>query len=121
MAAGSLNLKVSKADFEQRIEVIAQKISNLDSVIQQYREAKANLDQFVEEGDSTYEQWIERIDANVTACGKAKAALMESKASLEKTVEQMEGMSGQLRETIASATEEAKSTVEAAIKIAPLL
>lgn len=121
MAAGSLNLKVSKADFENALEKVVTKISNLDGVISSYNEAKANLDQFVQEGDSSYEAWIARIDENIKAAGKAKAALMETKASLEKTVEQMTDVTSQVSQVVVSATEAAKSTVEAAIKVAPLL
>ena len=121
MALGKLNLKVSKLDFIQRIETITLKMAKLDDVIQRYGVAKKNLDQFVEEGDSTYEQWCERIDANVNACKAARTSLDETKVSLEKTVELMEGMSEQVKETVSSATEAAESTVKAAIKVSAIL
>lgn len=121
MAKGSLNLKVSKADFVQRIELVDNKMKALDDVIQRYGEARKNLDQFVEQGDSTYEAWLDRIDANVDACKRAKASLQETKLSLEKTVEQMEGMSSQLKETISAGAEAASSVVKTTIKVASVL
>ena len=121
MAKGSLNLHVSKQDFITRIETINQKMTALKDVIDRYNNAKANLDQFVEEGDSTYEEWVRRIDINIENCGKAYASLQESKQSLEKTVEQMEGMGAQLKETVSSATEAAQSTIDATLKVASIL
>ena len=121
MAKGSLNLHVSKQDFITRIETINQKMSALKDVIDRYNNAKANLDQFVEEGDSTYEEWVRRIDINIENCGKAYASLQESKQSLEKTVEQMEGMTSQIKETISSATEAAVNVVKTTLKVETLL
>lgn len=121
MALGSLNLRVSKADFENRISQIESKMSALQDVIQRYGEAKSNLDQFIEEGDSNYEAMCERIDANVNAAKKAWTSLQQTKVELERTVSQMEGMGEQIKKTIESATEATTSAVSTAIKVAPLL
>lgn len=121
MALGSLNLHVSASDFTARIDKINQKMTMLQDVIERYNQAKANLDQFVEEGDSNYQQWIERIDVNISNCRKAYASLQESKQSLEKTVEQMEGLSSQVKQTVTSASEAAKSTVDTALKASEVL
>jgi len=121
MAKGSLNLFVSKEDFVNRIDLVQQKMSRLEDVISRYNDAKANLDQFVDERDSTFEQWVQRIDINIENCKKAWTSLQETKQSLEKTVEQMEGMSSQLKQTVTDATEAAKSTIEAKLKVASIL
>ena len=121
MALGSLNLRVSKQDFLERINVLEIRMSCLQDVITRYGEAKSNLDQFIESGDDNYQNMIARIDENVMAAKKAWTALQETKASLEKTVDQMEGMSAKIGETIQNATEAAKSTVEAAIKVNSVL
>ncbi len=121
MALGALNLKVSKKDFELKIEEIDSCMGKLDDVIRRYGDAKRDLDNFVSSNDSTYEQWCERIDKNVEACGKAKASLNETKLTLQKTVEQMEGFSSEVGETIQAATEATKQAVDAAIKIGPML
>ena len=121
MALGSLNLRVSKQDFINRINTIELKMQNLQDVIQRYGEAKSNLDQFIEDGDSNYEAMIERIDLNISAAKKSWTALQEMKQTLEKTVEQMEGMSAQIERTIQSGTEAAESTIKAAIKVQSVL
>ena len=121
MATGQANLKVDKQTFENKIADIERKIAALDDVISRYRTAKTNLDQFVKPEDSSYEEWVKRIDENINACGKAKAALNESKATLQKTVDQMDNLNKEIQETVSSATEAAKSSIDAAIKIAPLL
>lgn len=121
MALGSLNLKVSKKDFEDRIVVIEGRMAQLMDVVERYNQAKVNLDQFIEGGDSNYEAMVARIDVNIVAAKKAYAALSETKASLQETVNLMEGMSTEVKETITSAVEATKSTVNAAIKVADLL
>ena len=121
MALGSLNLKVSKQDFLNRIDAIQAKMDRLSDVIQKYRDLKTNLDQFVEPEDNSYEVWVARIDEHINAAGRAKAALNESKKTLQQTVDQMDEFGNVVKQTVSSATEATKSTVEAAIKIAPLL
>lgn len=121
MALGSLNLKVSKSDFEQRINVVEIRMAQLVDVVERYNQAKANLDQFIESGDSAYEAMIERIDVNIKAAKKAHAALVETKASLQETVNLMEGLSTEMKETISSATEAASNVVNTAVQVAELL
>ena len=121
MAKGSLNLKVSKGDFENRIQIIEVRMAVLEDVINRYGTAKQNLDQFIESGDSNYEAMCQRIDANVTAAKKAHAALNETKLELQATVDKMEGMSDKVKGTIVEAVDATLSTVEAAIKIDSIL
>lgn len=121
MALGSLNLKVSKSDFEERINVVEGRMAQLMDVIERYNRAKQNLDQFIESGDDNYEAMLQRIDVNITAAKKSHAALAETKASLQETVNLMEGMSKEVKETITAGVEAATSTINAAIKVADLL
>lgn len=121
MADDRVRIFVSQQDFETRINDIGTKMAALQDVINKYNNAKANLSQFIEEGDSSYEDMVARIDVNVSAAKKAYTALQEVKAELERTVQQMEGMGQQIKETISSGTEAAKSTVEAAIKVSSVL
>ena len=116
-----VSLKVSKEDFQRNVDKLVEKIAKLDDIIQRYGQAKNNLTQFVEEGDSSYQSWCERIDVNVNACRASKVALEEQKAVLEKTIEEMEGMGGQLKSTLESAKDAAVSTVKAAIKVEGIL
>lgn len=121
MALGSLNLKVSKSDFEQRITIVEGRMAQLMDVIERYGRAKANADQVIESGDSNYEDMLKLIDENIKAARKAYASLVETKATLQETVNLMEGMSHEVKETISAAADATASTVEAAIKISALL
>lgn len=117
MALEKLNLKVSKADFERKIQEASDRIVDLENIIERYGEAKKNLTQFVESNDSTYASWCERIELNITNCRKAKVALQESKATLEETVKQMDEMSGQMKEMVDSASEAARQVINTAIDV----
>ena len=121
MALGSLNLKVSQSDFETRVGLIEEKMSKLQDVIESYGRAKENLDQFIEGGDSTYDAMLERIDVNITAARKSYAALQATKVSLQETITQMEGMSGEVKNTIEDATGAVGSVINAAFKIEDVL
>jgi methyl-accepting chemotaxis protein len=121
MALGSLNLKVSKKDFEDRILVVQGRMDQLMNVIDRYGEAKKNLDQFIESGDSNYDAMLERIEENIKTARAAHTGLAETKATLQETVTLMEGMGAEVRETITSATEATVSTVKAVIKVQELL
>lgn len=121
MALGSLNLRVSKSDFNNRITTIESKMQQLQDVIQKYGDAKNNLDQFIAEGDSTYESMIENIDANIDAAKKAWTTLQEMKKTLSITVEQMEGTSTQVERLFQTATETVKNVVGTALKVQSVL
>lgn len=121
MALGSLNLKVSKSDFEQRITVVEGRMAQLMDVIERYNRAKANLDQFIESGDNNYEAMLQRIQVNIDAAKGSYKALAETKATLQETVNLMQNMGNEVKETITAGTEATASTVKAAIKVAELL
>ena len=121
MALGSLNLKVSQKDFEERIQVIELRMQALADVVSRYESAKKNLDQFIEGNDNNFEDMCKNIDEYIANAKRAHGALNETKMELLKTVEQMGGMSSQIKETITSATEAAKSTLEAAIQVNSIL
>lgn len=121
MALGSLNLRVSKSDFETRIGVVEIRMNALVDVINRYENAKANLDQFIESNDSNYDSMVDQINEYIKNAKRAHAALNETKLELQSTVDKMAGMGSEIKETITSAVEATKSTVEAAIKIDAIL
>ena len=121
MALGKLNLRVSKADFEKRIEFINTRMSSLENVVDRYNNAKQNLDQFIENGDSNYEAMCQQIDEYIRNAKKAHAALNATKLELQETVDKMDNMGNEVKETIVSATEATVSAVNAAIKIDAIL
>ena len=112
MALGSLNLRVSKGDFEKRIAVVEIRMGALVDVINRYENAKANLDQFIES---------KQIDVYIKNAKKAHSALNATKLELQSTVEKMANMGNEVKETIVAATDATVSAVEAAIKIDAIL
>lgn len=121
MPLGSLNLKVSKSDFVERVTLVEQKMEKLMDVIAGYKDAKSNLDQFVESTDSTYQDWVDRIDVNIKACQKAWTSLKETRDMLQSTVDKMDDMKGNVQKTVKDATEAAKTAINAAIKVDSIL
>ncbi len=121
MALGSLNLRVSRDDFEKRIQIVDIRMATLADVVRRYEQAKANLDQFIESNDSNYDAMCEQIDEYIKNAKRAHAALNETKVQLQDTVEKMGNMGNEIKETITSATDAAASTLQAAIKIDSIL
>lgn len=121
MALGSLNLRVSQKDFEERIQVIELRMQVLADVVSRYSAAKKNMDQFIESDDSNFDAMCANIDQYIENAKRAHASLNETKMELLRTVQQMSGMSSQVKEVISSATESAKSTLEAAIQVNSIL
>ena len=121
MALGSLNLRVSQKDFEERITLIELRMNVLMDVVRRYEDAKRNMDQFMESDDSNFEAMCANIDQYIANAKRAHASLNETKLQLMQTVEQMGGMSNQVKEVVTSATEAAKGTLEAAIKVNSIL
>ena len=87
MALGSLNLKVSKKDFEDRILIVEGRMNTLMDVIERYNFAKEVLDQFIESGDSNYKNMIARVDANILAAKKACDALCAALDAIKATMQ----------------------------------
>ena len=121
MALGQLNLKVSQSDFESRIAIVETRMNILADVVSRYQDAKRNLDQFIESNDNNYDAMCQNIDQYIENAKRAHAALNETKMEMMRTVEQMSGMSDQVKEVITSATEATASTLEAAIKVSSIL
>ena len=121
MALGSLNLRVSKGDFEKRIAVVEIRMGALVDVINRYENAKANLDQFIESNDNNYDNMVKQIDVYIKNAKKAHSALNATKLELQSTVEKMANMGNEVKETIVAATDATVRAVEAAIKIDAIL
>ena len=117
----NLGLKVSRENFQTRIDNVKQNMDALQAVIDRYNQAKNNLTQFIEEGDSNYQNMIDRIDENVKAAKKAHAALSETKVELEKDMAELEDTNTTIGDLLEDAKDAAKSVIEAAIKVDSIL
>ena len=121
MANAKLSLKVAKKDFEHCITQLDIKMSMLDSVIDRYNNAKKSLENFIDSTDSNYENMLRQIEEYVKNAKRAYTALKETKAELQSTVDKMENIGVEIKQTIDDATEAAKSALEAAIKVNSIL
>ena len=75
----------------------------------------------MESNDSNYDAMCANIDQYIENAKRAHSALNETKVEMMRTVEQMGGMSSQVKEVVTSATEAAKNTIEAAIQVHSIL
>jgi len=75
----------------------------------------------MESNDSNYDAMCANIDQYIENAKRAHSALNETKVEMMRTVEQMGGMSSQVKEVVTSATEAAKNTLEAAIQVHSIL
>ena len=91
------------------------------SLQEKKKSTKQNLDQFIESNDNNYDVMCQNIDEYIKNAKNAHGSLNETKLELMRTVERMSGMSGQIRETLTSAAEAAKNTLEAAIQVNSIL
>lgn len=121
MALGSLNLRVSQKDFEDRLTIVELRMQVLSDVVSRYESAKKNMDQFIESDDTNFEAMCTNIDQYIANAKRAHGALNETRLELLATVEKMQNMSGQVKEVASSAAEAAKSTLEAAIQVNSIL
>ncbi len=119
--SGDISFKGSVSDFQGCLDKIDIKIGEIENVIQAYDRHRKNLDQVIDEGDSSYQLWLNDINEHVTAAQKTKAELTEVRAMIQTTVDQMTDYGNQVATTVGEAAETLKNTVEAAITIAPLL
>lgn len=116
-----VGLIVSKEQFQERIEMCQTQMDKLMDVIEKYGNAKKSLDQFIQNGDVTYELMLERIDENIKAAKKSHAALQQTKLSLQETVSKMETMGAEAQQTVQDAIGAVGSTVNAMLKIDDVL
>jgi methyl-accepting chemotaxis protein len=118
---GDLNLKVSKADFERRIDLIDLRMNTLASVVESYNNAKRNLDQFIEGSDDNYEAMCANIDMYIKNAKSAHGLLAGMKDELKRAVSEMDDMHTNVKETITAATEAVASTVQAVYRVKTIL
>ena len=116
-----VGLIVSKEQFQERIDMCQTQMDKLMDVIEKYGNAKKSLDQFIQNGDVTYELMLERIDENIKAAKKSHAALQQTKLSLQETVSKMETMGTEAQQTVQDAIGAVGSTVNTILKIDDVL
>lgn len=103
--ADELRLKTSAADYAQKMAVLQQKMSELETIYGEYNRLKMQANRVVGDGDSNTEQLRAAIDKNMEAIGKQHAALKENWEMLNKQNEQLGITSTQVSELLKAAAE----------------
>lgn len=119
--AVELLLKVNKEDYLQKIGELDQKINALRDLLGRYQQLKADVNMFVEDGDSNFQKMQENVEANIDAVRRAISITQHSRDTLQKTVDQMDSMSSKTSTMMSQAAQTAKSAISTAIRVNDLL
>lgn len=119
--AVDLLLKVNKEDYLAKISELDQKLASLRDLLGRYQQLKKDVDMFVEDGDSNYQNMQANVDANIDAVQRAIGITQKSKDTLQKTVDQMDSMSSKTATMMSEAAQTAKSAIQTAIRVDSLL
>lgn len=119
--AEELLLHVNKEDYLRKINELDGKLNQLRDLLSRYNTLKSNVNRFVQDRDSNFEQMQANVEANVDAVRRAIAITQKSRESLQKTVDQMEDMGSKTSAMLSEAANAAVNGVKTAIRIEGLL
>ncbi len=115
--AAELLLHAKKEDFVDLINQLDGKFNQLVGLLADYRTLKNDVNVFMRDTDSNFQDMQANVEANIEAVRKALALVQTSKNNLQKTVDQMDESSSNIKNLISEGTEFAKNTIKAAITI----
>ena len=98
--ADELRLKVSQADYQQKMQTLANKMTELETIYGEYNRLKMQANRVFGDGDSNLEQLMATVDKNIEAVGKQHAMLKESWDMLNKQNEELGIASTQIGELL---------------------
>lgn len=94
MAADDLRLKVSAADYMDRIAQLDDKMMRLNSILDEYEELQRNSVRVLGESDSNLEEMRGTVQQNIDAVNGQIQMLAESREMLQKQMDQLDELSG---------------------------
>jgi methyl-accepting chemotaxis protein len=118
--AAELLLHAKKADFVNLIDQLGSKFDILSGLLGEYQTLRSNVTAFIQDSDSNFQNMLNNVDVNIDAVKRAMAITMKSKTNLQKTVDQMDDMSGKVSTMMSETAEAAKNVITTAIKIEAL-
>ena len=116
-----LLLHANKSDYLNLIGQLDGKLNELTALLGDYQLLKNNVDSFIQDGDSNYENMKANVEANIDAVRRAIATTQNNRDNLQKTVDQMDEMGGNVTRLIQESTEAAANTIKTAIRVDGLL
>lgn len=111
--ADELRLKVSQADYQQKMATLQSKMTELESIYGDYSRLKMQANRVLGEGDSNTQDLVAAVEKNMEAVGKQHAALKESWDMLNKQNEELGMVTSQVSDKLkeaADAIQEAANT-----------
>lgn len=115
MAADDLRLKVSITEYQQRIGILDSKINEMETLLREYEDLKRGADKVLGESDSNAEKLKNSVQANINAVKGQQNILKESRAMLQKQMEDL-GISSQDITNLLSEADAAAKTAFNTIK-----
>lgn len=115
--ATELLLHANKSDYEALIGQLDGKLNELRSVLSEYQTLKNDVEMFIQDGDSNFENMRANVQANIDAVQRAIGVTQSAKDGLQKTVDQMDEASANISNLMTEAAEFAGNTIKTAIRI----
>ena len=115
--AAELLLHAKKEDFVNLIDQLGTKFDTLSGLLGEYQNLRTNVTSFIQDGDTNYQNMLDNVDANIDAVKRAMAITLKSKENLQKTVDQMDDMSGNVSKLMTESAEAAKNVIVNAIRL----
>ena len=114
-------LKVTKADYEDKLTLLESAISELEGVRSEYQTLLGQLDDVMESTSDQFAKTEENVKENIRAIEKSIKNAQNARDSVKASVDAYDEFGAQAQSTLQSAGEAAKSYVEAATKTASIL
>ena len=87
--ADDLRLKVSQADYQQKMQVLQSKMAELETIYGEYSRLKMQANRVLGDGYTNLQQLMDAVQKNMDAVGKQHAMLKESWDMLNKQNEEL--------------------------------
>ena len=114
--ADELRLKVSKGEYMRRIGVLDTKITAIETLLGEYRDLQRDATRVLGDGDSNLTALRNQVDVNIKSVTGQREELKESRAMLNKQMEQL-GLLSQNVDTMFKEGAEAAKTMFKTVKI----
>ena len=115
--AAELQLHVNKSDYESLIQQLDGKLNEMFSLLSDYKTLKNDVNSFIEDSDSNFQNMQATVDANIDAVRRAIGITQSSKDSLQKTVDQMDDFSSNVANMMQNTAEAMTNGIKTAIRI----
>lgn len=104
-----LRLKVSAAEYQKRIGLLDNKIRELNEVMGEYETLKKDAVKVLGDGDSNLQKMQDSVQKNINAVKGQMELLKESRQMLQRQMENLDELSGQVSKLFEESAETAKT------------